>query len=61
MVFIGIWMGKYFGGFVWDGIVYEFNYYFLCMVIGMVFLYSEGKFRMFLCLKFYYSFFIIIF
>lgn len=48
MVLTGIWMGKYLGGFAWDGTAYEFNYHPLCMVISMVFLYSEGKLRTFL-------------
>ena len=38
------WIVKYFGGFAWDGTAREFNYHPLCMVISMVFLYSEGKF-----------------
>lgn len=42
MVLVGVWMGKYQGGFAWDGSKYEFNYHPLCMVIGMVFLYSEA-------------------
>ena len=44
MVLTGIWMGKYNGGFAWDGTSLEFNYHPLCMVISMVFLYSEGNF-----------------
>ena len=43
MILTGIWMGKYLGGFAWDGSGLEFNYHPLCMVISMVFLYSEGK------------------
>ncbi|XP_058948279.1 transmembrane ascorbate-dependent reductase CYB561-like [Pocillopora verrucosa] len=42
MVLTGIWMGKYLGGFAWDGTAHEFNYHPLCMVISMVFLYSEA-------------------
>ncbi|KAL9966280.1 hypothetical protein ACROYT_G024331 [Oculina patagonica] len=42
MVLTGIWMGKYLGGFAWDGTDHEFNYHPLCMVISMVFLYSEA-------------------
>ena len=38
------WTVKYLGGFAWDGTAHEFNYHPLCMVISMVFLYSEGKF-----------------
>ena len=40
----GTWTVKYLGGFAWDGTAHEFNYHPLCMVISMVFLYSEGKF-----------------
>lgn len=43
MVMTGIWMGKYRGGFDWDGTEKEFNYHPLFMVIGMVFLNAEGK------------------
>ena len=43
MVLTGIWMGKYLGGFAWDGSLQEFNYHPLCMIISMVFLYGEGK------------------
>lgn len=42
MVLTGVWMGKYLGGFAWDGSDKEFNYHPLCMVISMVFLYSEA-------------------
>lgn len=42
MVLTGVWMGKYLGGFAWDGSGKEFNYHPLCMVISMVFLYSEA-------------------
>lgn len=45
MVLTGVWMGKYQGGFAWDGTTHEFNYHPLCMVISMVFLYSEGKLK----------------
>ena len=43
MILVGVWMGKYRGGFAWDGSSQEFNYHPLCMVIGIIFLYSEGK------------------
>lgn len=42
MVLTGVWMGKYLGGFAWDGSGKEFNYHPLCMIISMVFLYSEA-------------------
>ena len=44
MALVGLWMGKYRGGFAWDGSLLQFNYHPLCMVIGLVFLYSEGEF-----------------
>lgn len=43
MALVGVWMGKYRGGFAWDGSGLEFNYHPLCMVISLVFLYSEGE------------------
>lgn len=42
MALTGVWMGKYSGGFAWDGSGREFNYHPLCMIISMVFLYSEA-------------------
>lgn len=47
MVLTGIWMKHYLGGFAWDGSGHEFDYHPLCMVISLVFLYSEGK--IFIC------------
>jgi len=46
-VLTGIWMKHYLGGFAWDGSGHEFDYHPLCMVISLVFLYSEGK--IFIC------------
>ena len=46
MVLTGIWMNHYLGGFGWDGMGHEFDYHPLCMVISLVFLYSEGKILM---------------
>ena len=43
MALTGIWMKHYLEGFSWDGTQREFDYHPLCMVIGLVFLYSEGK------------------
>ena len=42
MALTGVWIEKYLGGFGWDGSA-KFNYHPLCMIISMVFLYSEGK------------------
>lgn len=49
LILTGVWMGEYRGGFAWDGSGKEFNYHPLCMVIGFVFLYSEGKKYLTLC------------
>jgi len=43
MALTGIWMKHYLKGFGWDGTEREFDYHPLCMVISLVFLYSEGK------------------
>ena len=43
MTLTGTWMKHYLGGFGWDGTGLEFDYHPLCMVISLVFLYSEGK------------------
>jgi len=43
MALTGIWMKHYLEGFGWDGTQREFDYHPLCMVISLVFLYSEGK------------------
>lgn len=52
MVLTGVWMKHYLGGFAWDGSGHEFDYHPLCMVISLVFLYSEGKiFTCFLILR----------
>ena len=43
LILVGVWMGKYRGGFAWDGSSRQFNYHPVCMVLSMVFLSSEGK------------------
>ena len=42
IVMVGVWMGHYRGGFAWDGTSKEFNYHPVCMMVSMIFLYSEG-------------------
>lgn len=43
VVITGVWMGSYHGGYAWDGSGQEFNVHPLCMVLGLVFLYGDGK------------------
>ena len=43
VVITGVWMGHYRGGYAWDGSRQEFNVHPLCMVLGMIFLYGDGK------------------
>ncbi|XP_071399236.1 transmembrane ascorbate-dependent reductase CYB561 [Centroberyx affinis] len=42
VVLTGVWMGRYRGGFAWDGSAREFNLHPLCMVLGLVFLYGDA-------------------
>ncbi|XP_006813966.1 transmembrane ascorbate-dependent reductase CYB561-like [Saccoglossus kowalevskii] len=39
---IGVWMGKYLGGFAWDGSDQQFNLHPLLMTVGLIFLYAEA-------------------
>ncbi|XP_789514.2 cytochrome b ascorbate-dependent protein 3 [Strongylocentrotus purpuratus] len=41
-ILIGLWMGKYLGGFAWDGSSQEFNLHPVLMVTSMVFLYGNA-------------------
>lgn len=43
VVITGVWMGHYRGGYAWNGSAQEFNVHPLCMVLGLVFLYGDGK------------------
>lgn len=42
VVLTGVWMGRYRGGFAWDGSGQEFNLHPLCMVLGLVFLQGDA-------------------
>ncbi|XP_033827449.1 transmembrane ascorbate-dependent reductase CYB561 [Periophthalmus magnuspinnatus] len=42
VVLTGVWMGRYRGGFAWDGSEQEFNLHPLCMVLGLVFLQGDA-------------------
>ncbi|XP_018591757.2 transmembrane ascorbate-dependent reductase CYB561 [Scleropages formosus] len=42
VVITGVWMGRYRGGFAWDGSSHEFNVHPLCMVLALVFLYGDA-------------------
>ena len=39
------WMGKYRGGWKWDGSGLEFNYHPVFMVVGLVFFYGNGEYE----------------
>ena len=43
IILVIIWMSHYRGGFAWDGSGKEFNYHPIFMVVGMVFLYGNGR------------------
>ncbi|CAL9693604.1 unnamed protein product [Knipowitschia caucasica] len=42
VVLTGVWMGRYRGGFAWDGSALQFNLHPLCMVLGLVFLQGDA-------------------
>ena len=48
VILVIIWMSHFRGGFAWDGSGKEFNYHPVFMVVGMVFLYGNGRVLFFL-------------
>lgn len=44
LVLTGYWTGHMLGGFAWDGSPQQFNLHPLLMILGLVFLYGDGKF-----------------
>ena len=43
IIFVSVWISKYLGGVGWSSATIIFNYHPLFMVLGMIFLYGDGK------------------
>lgn len=41
-ILVGVWMGRYLGGFAWDGSGLEFNLHPVLMTVSMIFLYGNA-------------------
>ena len=52
IIFVSVWISKYLGGVGWSSANIIFNYHPLFMVLGMIFLYGDGKFEFYTLIVF---------